>query len=207
MSGEQAVVEADTPPRALEAEAWHRLLAALDPDPRRAASRYQALRGRLIRLFQNRGLGAVDDLADETLDRVARRMGDGLAPRDVAHYAAGVARLVALEAARGAQRFEHYSSGLIRPPPPDDDAPQQEDRRACLDRCLGELPSDARTLLLRYQEGQRSGRISQRRALAEGLGIPINALRIRVHRLRQRVEACLARCADGDSVEPDAVAR
>jgi len=178
---------------ALDPDAWTNLLAALDPDRELAARRYEALRAKLVDLFRWRGLPAPEDLADETLDRVARRMTEGERPRDVVAYAAGVARLVALEASRGAQRFQQYKSGEIKPPPPDDGS-DREVRAACLDKCLGELPSGARDLVLRYESGERGDRISRRRELAAELGIPLNALRIRAHRVRARLEACLAEC-------------
>lgn len=53
------------------------------------------------------------------------------------------------------------------------------------------LTPGERDLLVRYYQGERS--IRSRKALAEELGVPMNALRIRAHRLRRRVEQHMAR--------------
>ena len=57
--------------------------------------------------------------------------------------------------------------------------------RACLDI----LETDQRRLLLRYHQDDQ--RIRSRKDMCDELGIPMNALRIRVHRLRRKVEACV----------------
>lgn len=189
----------------LDPQAFDLLLAAFDADRDLAARRYEALRGKLVDLFRWRALPSPEDLADETLNRVARRIRDGEQPRDVVAYAAGVARLVGLEAARGAQKFQQYKSGEIRRPPPDD-AADQEARATCLDHCLGELPRGARELILRYESGDRGDRIARRRDLAAELRIPLNALRIRAHRVRLKLEECLTRCMDARSAEMDRAA-
>ncbi|MBL8114745.1 MAG: hypothetical protein JNK60_17825, partial [Acidobacteria bacterium] len=46
-------------------------------------------------------------------------------------------------------------------------------------------------LLLRYYQGDGASRIENRKALADELHVPMNALRIRVHRLRERLERCV----------------
>lgn len=190
----------------LDPQAFQLLLASLDPDRDRAARRYEALRSKLVDLFRWRALPSPEDLADETLNRVARRIRDGEEPRDVTAYAAGVARLVGLEAARGAQKFQQYKSGEIRRPPPDHDASDDEARATCLDHCLGELPRGARELILRYESGERGDRIARRRDLAAELRIPLNALRIRAHRVRLKLEECLTRCLDARPAEMDRAA-
>jgi hypothetical protein len=63
--------------QALTAAAFERLLEALDADRDRAGERYELLRRKLLYLFGCRGLTQVEDLADETLSRVAARIGRG----------------------------------------------------------------------------------------------------------------------------------
>lgn len=67
-----------------------------------------------------------------------------------------------------------------------------EQRLAALEASLAELPAESRDLIVRYYEGEKSVRIRNRRALAEQLGIPPNALRIRMHRLREKLERRVA---------------
>lgn len=160
------------------------LLAALDSEPTRAAEVYERLRARLVGRFHCRGLPAPEDLADETFDRVARRLRDGEQPRDLVAYILGVGRLVGLEARRRALRTERLDDDIA--------AQQQSAPDLRIDRlaaCLAELPAPNRELLLRYEDGHRTERIARRRELARELGIGLNALRIRVHRMREKVLA------------------
>jgi DNA-directed RNA polymerase specialized sigma24 family protein len=173
---------------------WDRFLEALDADPARASRRYEELRRKLVDLFRWRALGAPEDLADETIERVARKLEAGEVLRgDVARYAGGVARLVALEAGRRGWREAPTDGAVLDTHPArveDDDG----GARGCLDRCLEELAAPARDLLLRYQLDEGRTRIDQRKAIAGELGIGLNALRIRVHRIRAQVEQCVRDC-------------
>ena len=65
----------------LNAPAFQRLLARLDADPARAGERYEDLRRTLVRFFEWRGAPFPDDHADETFDRVARRLDEGITSR------------------------------------------------------------------------------------------------------------------------------
>ena len=91
---------------ALSRASFDRLLSVLDPDPQRAAERYEALRRKLTKLFQWRGCARPEDLADVTFDRAARRIEEGatVAPGDVSAYLHGVALHVAQEHWRQAAR-------------------------------------------------------------------------------------------------------
>jgi hypothetical protein len=46
-------------------------------------------------------------------------------------------------------------------------------------------------LLIEYYKGEKGDRIRHRKLLARQLGIPPNALRIRVHRIREKLERCV----------------
>jgi DNA-directed RNA polymerase specialized sigma24 family protein len=65
----------------------------------------------------------------------------------------------------------------------------------CFDRCLAELSDESRSLLMRYYDGERSAKISNRRKLASLMGLTDNALRSRVQRLRDRLEQCVRECS------------
>ena len=57
----------------LTKESFDTLLAWLDANPDAAARKYEQIRTRLIKIFVCRGCLESEDLADETIDRVARR--------------------------------------------------------------------------------------------------------------------------------------
>ena len=166
------------------------LLAMLHPDRETAGQIYEGIRNRLMRLFEWRHCAHPEDLADETFNRVARKSAEGLALQrsDPYAYFCGVAHHVFQEAARRAMREERVlMKGDWQPTPPPEEEP--DSRLEHLRQCLEILAADQRRLLLRYHEDTQ--RIRSRKDLCDELGIPMNALRIRVHRLRKKVEACV----------------
>src|SRR5687767_2666855 len=76
---------------------FHTLLARLSTDESKAAAEYECLRRRLLVYFQGRGCSTSDACADETLDRVGRRLAQGERIDHVARYTYGVARRIATE--------------------------------------------------------------------------------------------------------------
>jgi DNA-directed RNA polymerase specialized sigma24 family protein len=175
--------------QALNQESLEALLACLDPDRDRAAEKYEIIRRKLIRLFEWRGCEFPEELADVTLDRVGKRMSEGVNPSDPLGYCYGVAHLVYKEEWRRAARKQKiFKSGDLSPSPPDEEL--EDYRLTCLKKCLEQLPADQRRLLLEYHKGEE-GNIRNRKKLADELGIPINALRIRVHRIRRKIEDCI----------------
>lgn len=175
-------------PTVLTRDAWNQLLRALDPDAAQAASRYEELRRHLIALARARGLPCPEDLADQALDHVAWRLVRGaLREGDVAPYLRGVARQIADDAGRQHRRERAPDPSTLSQPP----AWLDDDPLSRLCRCLDALPRSERQTLLEYETGIGYDRIRRRKALAAELGIPMNALRVRVHRLRTRVTAMM----------------
>jgi DNA-directed RNA polymerase specialized sigma24 family protein len=185
--------------RGLSATGLARLLSRLDPEPDRAGSLYEALRRTLVKFFDWRGAWAPEEGADETLDRLCRKLEAGEAVDDLRSYAHGIARLVLLEQWRspGAKAARADDQELARIPAPD---PVDEGvLGGCLQRCLAELPPDARELILAYYTDEGRAKIDNRRRLAEAHGLSENALRSRAQRLRDRLEDCIARCTRRDT--------
>jgi len=174
---------------------WDGFLAALGSSKEAAKRRYHELRGRLIRLFEIRGLSACEDLADETLERVANKLAAGeiVHAEDPTRFVCGVARLVAFEARRRQGRTRPLpESDILATPPPRD---REVDRlHACLDHCMAELDAESRGHLLEYHSGDGQARIAGRKRMAERLGVSLNQLRVRLHRLRGELERCLDTC-------------
>jgi DNA-directed RNA polymerase specialized sigma24 family protein len=176
--------------RGLTPAEFDALLAMLHRDREVAGQIYEGIRNRLIRMFEWRRCAHPEDLADETFNRVARKSAEGLALQrsDPYAYFCGVAHHVFQESARREQRENRFrESGDWPPSAPPEDEPDL--RLEHLRQCLETLAADQKRLLLRYHEDQQ--RIRSRKILCDELGIPMNALRIRVHRLRKKVEACV----------------
>jgi DNA-directed RNA polymerase specialized sigma24 family protein len=175
----------------LTQSAFDRLLAALDADRERAGEKYERIRQKLVTFFECRAAPSPDDEADETISRVARRLEEGEHIEHLPAYFYGVARLVLLECDRQQRRemTARTAAAENRPGPTGEDP-----RLPCLERCLASLPATSRGLLVSYYTADHPARIRQRQELAHLHGLPMNALRIRVHRLRVDLEACVSRC-------------
>jgi DNA-directed RNA polymerase specialized sigma24 family protein len=124
---------------------------------------------------------------------------DGQTIRDIYTYCQGVARLVALEAFKKAENrqvsLEELHAVSVAPVLPKNDSVQQK----CFARCLNDLPDESRQLILQYYEDDKREKINNRQVIADRLGIPLNALRSRVQRLRDRLERCITDCLNGFS--------
>jgi RNA polymerase sigma factor (sigma-70 family) len=180
---------------ALGPEAFEKLLGTLDPDRDRAAERYEFIRQRLIQLFRWRGCSEPEALADETIDRVSRKLmeGEEILSSDPAVYFYGVARNVLKEfwTEQRKEQSLQRSSGSVREFPGEQaDLRDQEmdERLDCLDRCLALLPKDDRELIATYYRSEKSEKIAERAELAKNLGLSPGALRIRAHRIRRLLE-------------------
>jgi DNA-directed RNA polymerase specialized sigma24 family protein len=188
---------ASRPRPGLSRESLDLLLAALDPVRERAGERYEGIRARLLRFFLSRGAPQPEDLADETIDRVCRRLGEGEVIRapDVARYFLGVARNVAREAwARESRRESGVPLETVLRRAAAAEHRPDEDAMACMESCLEAMPPETRDVLLRYYDAASPEKAQHRRALADSLGIQPNALRIRLHRLRGSLQGCVRRC-------------
>jgi len=144
---------------------------------------------------------APEELADETLNRVARRLEEERSVRDTppARYCFINAKFVFLEYLKKPDAAPHVDldPGAVVRRPPDGDA-EQERLLECLDRCLAELRADERALILDYYRGDAREKIGARRELATRLGVTANALSIRACRIREKLERCVAaRAATG----------
>lgn len=180
----------------LDEAAFERLLVWLDPERERAGQRYQDIRVRLIRIFTCRGCHESEDLADETINRVARKLAEVAETYegDRALYFYGVAHRVYLEYLR--KRPARAAVLPVRAPPARTDEEREADEREyeCLERCMSRLPAASRDLMLQYYRGEKREKIEHRKRLAARLGIGLNALRIRACRIRETLYQCVQTC-------------
>lgn len=182
-------------PGRLSPSAFARLLDRLGPDSESAGLAYESLRRGLVAFFSYRGAATPDECADETLDRLAARLDEGVDVQDVGRFTRGIARLVLLEHWRRADArqvaLDERAEPAAATPPAD------ETLHDCLERCLAELPPDGRSLILEYYVDAGRRRIERRREIARALGVSETALRNRAQRLRDRLERCIAECLAG----------
>lgn len=189
-------MDSPTDPQASSPTGLALLLERLHPDLEEAGREYERLRTRLVRFFEWRGAALADECADETLDRLARKI-EATQVIDVQKYVFGIARLVLLEHRRAPMpsSIEDASPAALAAlatPPVEPAAPGFQE---CFDRCLAQLPEEGRQLLLEYYVGDGQAKIANRRRLAASLGVSDNALRSRVQRLRDTLERGVMHCA------------
>jgi DNA-directed RNA polymerase specialized sigma24 family protein len=188
-------------------EAFRQFLSWLDEGVDSNGERYLEMRRRLARYFDRRNCSSPDDLADETLNRVARKLEEkgeivGASP---AHYCYIVAKFVFLEFGRrseqnqtsldAAQSSGRVIASLAVPFRPSVDAMAKEKLFDCLERCLSKMQPENRELILDYYRGEQRAKIERRSELATRLGLTMNALGIRACRIRSKLETCVRTCA------------
>jgi RNA polymerase sigma factor (sigma-70 family) len=174
----------------LTQEAFDALLAWLDPNRDAAAQKYESIRTRLIKIFSCRGCLEAEDLADETINRVTSKLADIQASftGDPARYFYAVAKKILLEYSR------RRPAPSLPEPTIDFEEFDAESEYECLDRCIGKLTPENRDLVLSYYQEEKHAKIAHRKQLAASLGIAVNALRIRAHRIRTELEQCVKQC-------------
>jgi DNA-directed RNA polymerase specialized sigma24 family protein len=172
---------------------FDRFLKWLDPDREQAGIKYKEIHRRLIKLFIGRGCIVPEELADETITRVIKKVAeiaDNYVGEPIAYFY-GVARNVYLE---------HTKPRPFVPPPPPPDPPEELEKMSdCLDECMEKLPSDDRALILSYYQQDKQAKIDYRKRLADELGIGMNALRIKVYRIRMILQECVMECVSREA--------
>jgi len=164
---------------------------------------YGEIRRKLVRIFQWRGASDPEQLADDTIFRVAQKCGEIVDSYvgDPVLYFCGFARRVFLESIR------NPAPSLPPPPEPSDqekleDELKKEAMHECLDECMTEkLSSDKRQMILDYYRGEAASKIRHRKKLAEELGKSTNALRIKAHRIRAKLQDCVFDCVQSKGFE------
>lgn len=186
--------------------AFARLLEWLDDGTTSDGKTYLEMRRRLVAYFDRRSRPAADVLADETLNRIGKTLekSGSIATRPPARYCYVIARFVLLEDLRRERLhvpFEQIHAGNSVECRWTADrscgASGEEQRFECLDRCLLTLKPEQRELVVDYYSEAHRQRIDCRRDLAARLGITMNALGIRVCRIRGALEACVDACCKG----------
>ena len=176
--------------RMLEKTDFDRLLAWLDPDSERAGERYEKIRWRLIAILASRGCRIPEELADEIIDRVARRVADIKATYvgDKSIYFLGVMNNVHHEYLKRPQ--------LPRLVETVEDSRLKEQTSFCLDRCLAQLAPHARQIIEQYYAAEKREKITLRKRVAAKLRISSSNLRLRALRIRAKLQMCIEQCLE-----------
>jgi DNA-directed RNA polymerase specialized sigma24 family protein len=186
---------------------FQKFLHWLDEGTDSDGQRYLEVRRRLELYFDRKNCVAPAELADETLNRVARKLDEngeitGVAPLQYCYITAKFVFLEALGADKRAPFYRplpatnpsNVSGQSVTLLEADGGSDHREKIADCLQRCLENLSIAERDLVVEYYRGQQRSKIERRAALAAGLGLTANALSLRACRVRQRLEVCIQAC-------------
>jgi DNA-directed RNA polymerase specialized sigma24 family protein len=186
-------------------EAFVAFLTMLSPDPEIAGEKYEELRQQLIKFFEWRGAFFADKLADETLNRVMRKIDEGEEiEKSILALCMGIARFVLMEYMRHPdnRRVEIEELSTVAAPP----VHREEDDDLwliCLRECLSSLSQEDRELIIEYYLEDKQAKVDSRKALAARLGISINALFSRARRIRGRLERSVTSSVERKQMQVD----
>jgi DNA-directed RNA polymerase specialized sigma24 family protein len=179
--------------RELTREAFDVLLARFDSDRNTAGEKYEVIRRKLVKFLAWWGSDFPEDHADETINRVTRKILSGEEIVDINKYFVGVARFVYAEHVKERVRTHEALAALARRPAAEE-AHHREARFECYEQCLQKLPEASRDLVLKYYQETGGSKTHARQELAQQMGIQLNLLRIRAFRIRNTLKDCVRDC-------------
>jgi RNA polymerase sigma factor (sigma-70 family) len=180
-------------------ELFDKLLTWLSPSRETAWEKYQRICETLIKIFAWRGCRNGEDLMHEVINRVEQKVPElmGEYSGDPARYFYGVAKNVAHEYRREDTRFSELQEGDASthciPLVGSEEQYEIDERQQCLRYCLEQLSEGDRSILLLYYHYDQKTKLADRRRLASQRGLTMNALWIRVSRIRASLAACIKR--------------
>ena len=179
------------PPKSLD-----EVLDWLNSDRELAGEMYVQLRHDLAKLFQWRGFLDPEELTDEVFDRVSRKVHE-VRPTyegDPRHYFRAVANNVIKEELKKIKTRVSLEGVEDQAQPETQVDDEAANMAECLESCLQDLSSEVRELVLSYYAKEKQAKIDHRSELAQQLGMSVQTLRVKVHRIRAVLDKCIQNC-------------
>jgi DNA-directed RNA polymerase specialized sigma24 family protein len=183
------------------------LLLKLGKEPLESGARYEALRTRLIFYFRRKCLDFPEDLADEVLDRLARRLAEGTEIDSLTAFALGIARFVAQEQASKPFQIQVLEDTFFNNIPADSPTESMEERFSGMEHCLNRMTAADVELLEKYYLGDGESLIRARKSISETLKISPESVRQRIFSIRRRMRQCMERHAARIRTKPESSTR
>ncbi len=161
------------------------LLIRLEPNLPSREARYIHLRLKMYKFFEWGRCKESWERADETLTRLVKNVRAGEHVRSYS-YVYTIAQYVFSEYRRMEKRDESIANNATPPT-----ARVADPTLDCKKECMARLEHDKRELLERYYSGEAS------EDLAEMLGISVENLRLRIHRIKKKLMQCYHDCLKG----------
>ena len=201
----------------MESNSLSSLLALLHHDPVEAATAYRRLQQRLVRFFNLTAASDPQQLADETIKRLAQRAAEDAAAVPVANAndpasAEGGSPMIRSATALVSGVAREVLQGDLSRSQSNDQAvvdwfaqtskafdPNRERRQAILRSCLSRLSPERRRLIENYYGWSSSNKAERHLQLARSLDLNLDALHAKVLRSRAQLESCVRRKQENTS--------
>lgn len=173
------------------------LLAWLDSDREVAGAKLLQICASLERFFSLKGALETSSLADETVNRVAMRLGklDSDKTLNPPTVFWGFARNVFLESLPEIKRAKLSSdSNYLLRVYVEHTGDEIEDKHRYLEVCLSKLSDKDSEMIQNYYNYDPGKRREARRTVADKLSISIGNLQVRVFRIRELLKKCIKKC-------------
>lgn len=168
--------------------------------------KYKDMRNKLILFFDRKNCLSPEELTDETLTRVARKLEEvgSITGIDPTPYCLTIARRVCQEYWRKTERNQENLDDLPVTKQPawnpfdaadlEEEREKKEKRLDCLEDCLRNLEPGDRELIMRYYSGEQHTKLENRKALAAKRGMSAKVLHNKTCRLRSKLKDCVTGC-------------
>lgn len=184
-------------------ESFDTLLDWLSNDRDEAGARFEQIRDGLIRYFRLKGCHEPELLADETMNRVIRRIDEldlktGASPTSIFYGFASKVFLeyIRTEKNRSIQIDETFESVFVQTVPPSSDAAID-----CLRECMNDLDLVDGKLIVEYYSEEKQAKFELRRQIAAQNEIAMGTLHTRIHRIKGTLRPCVEKCMSKKDVK------
>ncbi len=178
----------------LTPENFEKLLLFLDSDCERAGEVYRFLWSKAREYFSARACTRAEELADEVTNRLAKKIAEGEEVLDALRYCYGLARWVWMEFLRSGDSkpvsFEELPIPRVEPIDP----VVKKEQSGCYLHCMDQLSDKERKMIVEYFDGQGLTLHKARENQARRMGISVVALRIRITRIKKKLDSCYSDC-------------
>ena len=181
-----------------------RLLLKLDSDKAAAWKKHEEIRRTLVKFFEWNRCVRAEELADDTLARVARKL-ETEEIQDVRAFARGVARYVLLEESKKSRRetsieeLPRVQDSVADPRESEREIVERIDQqiiKLCFQGCCARLRPEDSQFVIGYYSAEGEKQKVHRQRLAKTEAMTMTALRTRANRLRAKLEQCVISCLE-----------
>jgi DNA-directed RNA polymerase specialized sigma24 family protein len=177
--------------REINPEAFEKMLLWLDENRDVAGSKYEAIRLRLIKIFNYRQCSNSEELTDIVFDRVLKKIDENALSNNgnPAAYFFTVANFIYRENLRKPIAVE-LPEDIPLEAAEESFSPEYE----CLKKCLKTLSEEKQKFIVGYYEEEKRAKIDFHKKLAQSLGIQVKKLHSQAYRIRMSLQKCVLEC-------------